>query len=351
MREIYLTRTQSRIAAMDHPVGDAFGGPAFGEKEDVGTVFSAVAPAVVGGLFGGGGSSAPSAPDYGSSAAATAAGNLNNLRTQLAANRLNQVTPYGSLNYSQTGTDQYGNPTYTATQQFSPQQQAILDQTQGLQSGLLGTAQAGMPYLSGLLANPTINQSNLPASMINGGQTYVDAANKLMQPTFDRQQNQLNTQLANQGVGMGSDAYKYAQRDLADNQNRASLEATMQGIQANQAARSSEIQNQANLMNQPLNIMNALRTGNTVTAPTYAQSAQMGYTPGADYLGAAQAGYNANLNAYNAQVGQQNSFMNGLFGLGQAAILRPGSSGTGGGGGNAFSTALNFFNGTSGLGG
>ena len=323
MDKVYLSRSQSKRASLDMPVGDPFGGPAFGEKRDLATVGMAVGGALLNNAMA---PSAPAAPDYTGAASSTAAGNLANLRAQLAANRVNQVTPYGSLAYSQSGTDAYGNPTYTATQTFSPAQQGILDQSQALQSGLLGTAQSGMPYLQGLLANPTINQGNLPASMINGGQTYVDAANKLMQPTFDRQQNQLNTQLANQGIGMGSDAYRYAQRDLADNQNRASLEATMQGIQANQAARSSEIQNQATLMNQPLNVFNALRAGTGVTQPTYAQSAAMGYTPGADYLGAANSQYGANLNAYNAKVGNQNSFMNGLFGLGSTWMMNNGGS-------------------------
>jgi len=68
----------------------------------------------------GGKSSAPAAPDYTAAAQATAAGNLAAAQTATAANRVNQVTPYGTLNYDITGKDPYGNPTWTATQTLEP---------------------------------------------------------------------------------------------------------------------------------------------------------------------------------------------------------------------------------------
>ena len=48
-------------------------------------------------------SSAPPAPDYTGAAQATAAGNLEAARATAAANRVNQYTPYGSLEYSTRG--------------------------------------------------------------------------------------------------------------------------------------------------------------------------------------------------------------------------------------------------------
>jgi hypothetical protein len=63
--------------------------------------------------------SAPAAPDYSGAAQATAAGNIEAARVATAANRVNQVTPYGNLNYAVTGSDPYGNPTWTATQTLS----------------------------------------------------------------------------------------------------------------------------------------------------------------------------------------------------------------------------------------
>jgi hypothetical protein len=49
-----------------------------------------------------GGSSPPPAPDYRAAAEETAAGNLKNSRYTTNANRVNQITPYGSLTYSKT---------------------------------------------------------------------------------------------------------------------------------------------------------------------------------------------------------------------------------------------------------
>ena len=66
---------------------------------------------------------APPPPDYAAAARETAQGNLDMARAATAANRVNQITPYGSLTYKQTGTDQYGNPTWTSTQELAPAQQ------------------------------------------------------------------------------------------------------------------------------------------------------------------------------------------------------------------------------------
>ena len=52
-------------------------------------------------FYGGGkGGSAPPPPDYTGAAQATAAGNLEAARATAAANRTNQITPYGSLIYT-----------------------------------------------------------------------------------------------------------------------------------------------------------------------------------------------------------------------------------------------------------
>jgi hypothetical protein len=62
--------------------------------------------------------------------------------------------------------------------------------------------------------------------------------------------------------------------------------------------------------------LNAIRTGSQVQNPTFGPTPQE-----ANYLGAAQMTGQGNLNAYNSQVGAQNSFMNGLMGLGGAYLM------------------------------
>ena len=76
---------------------------------------------VVDSVFGGGNggsSSAPAVPDYTAAANATAANNLKAAQAATAANRVNQYTPYGSLNYTQSGTDSQGNPLDASTLPF-----------------------------------------------------------------------------------------------------------------------------------------------------------------------------------------------------------------------------------------
>jgi hypothetical protein len=88
-------------------------------------------------LYGIGKDDPPPAPDYAAAARETAQGNIDAARVATAANRVNQITPYGNLTYKQTGTDSYGNPTWTATQELSPDQEKIRIAQSGLNSGLI----------------------------------------------------------------------------------------------------------------------------------------------------------------------------------------------------------------------
>jgi len=47
--------------------------------------------------------SAPAPPDYTGAAQQTAQGNIDAARLAVAANRVNQYTPYGSLEYTMSG--------------------------------------------------------------------------------------------------------------------------------------------------------------------------------------------------------------------------------------------------------
>jgi len=504
---------------------------------------------------------APPAPDYTAAANATAAGNLETAKYTTAANRVNQVTPYGNLTYSMTPTiDQgaydramadyqsqlanynqsvqnyntqpvannnyYGGmggmggmasfsanqpttqapiapiaPTadkyqtgqnWTATQTLSPEQQAIYEQESRLNQGLLSTANRGLDYANNVLSQPgvdlsqlpsltsnvptgklatsydvqsatgnvanpnvqtslnlsgvpalksnidqygqiqnQINTQGLPSYGINPGETFSDAIMRRLQPDLERQRSAEESRLANQGIGLGSNAYSTAKDILGRQQNDAMTSAIIQGmgvgLQANQqqfgqnaaqqqainaaqaqgfgqnaaqtqaqnAANSQAFQqalaggqfgnqaagqqfgqnlsaaqlaNQAAAQNtgnaanlaafgnqaanqqfqqglanaqlgnqaqqqgfqqqaynqmQPINVINALRTGSQVQNPSYAQSAQMPQVAGADLLGATQQNYNAQLANVNAQNAASGGFMSGLMGLGGAALSNP----------------------------
>ncbi|HEY6019105.1 MAG TPA: hypothetical protein VIY48_04170 [Candidatus Paceibacterota bacterium] len=246
-------------------------------------------------------SSPPPAPDYAGAAQATAQGNLDAARAQAAANRVNQITPQGNINYAVTGQDPYGNPTWTATQTYSPDQQQIYQANTDLSKGLLGTAQSGLGKVNEMLSNPAIDQSKLAAMPTNPGESYTDAARRLMEPVQSRQNEQLRTQLANQGITMGSEAYNNALDDQAKQFSNADLQATMMGMDKNLTARQQGMQEQAYVNNYPLSVINALRTGNQVSGPQFTPVAQQSYAAGPDLLGAANSQYNAALGNTNAQ--------------------------------------------------
>jgi hypothetical protein len=271
----------------------------------------------------GGKSSPPPAPNYTAAAQATAAGNLDMARAALAANRVNQVTPYGSLQYTQSGKDEYGNPTYTATQTLSPEQQRIADQQAGLNSGLLNTAQQGLNYAGNLLARPGIDQSQLPSTGFNPGQSYQDAMMARLAPQLQRENQSFEQEMANKGIGEGTAAYNQAKTQLAQNQNDRLNQATVQGLQTGLAANQQAFSQAGYNQMQPINVINALRTGSQVSAPSYVNPAQQATTSGADLLGAAQSQYQSDLAATNAQNAASGNFLNGLMNLGGAAMMAP----------------------------
>jgi hypothetical protein len=167
-----------------------------------------------------GGNDAPPPPDYAAAARETAAGNKEAAQFAVNANRINQVTPYGSLTYSRaqpafdqagydaamaefqsapttqspsrvyTGDDGYGNAIYadgpaqtqqartaprredfmapddgggwTQTMNLTPQAQATLDNQMALSNQYSQAATAGFNNIRGLMENPNIDTSRMP---------------------------------------------------------------------------------------------------------------------------------------------------------------------------------------------
>jgi len=264
--------------------------------------------------------SAPAPPDYRGAAIETAAGNIDAARVATAANRVNQITPYGSLKYDITGADPYGNPTYTATQALSPAQQQILDYQNQASIGLGRLAGQGLGYVENMLASP-FDTSKLPSTGINPSQSYQDAYMQRLAPQLQQGRERLEQQLANQGIQLGSEAYDRAMSNQAQRENDLLLGATTQGFGVGQQARQSALQEQAYLRNEPLNTLSAVRTGSQVQGPSFVNSAQQATTAGPDILGATQMGYNAQMGAANAQNAANNAMTQGLFSLGGAGIM------------------------------
>jgi hypothetical protein len=258
--------------------------------------------------------SAPAAPDYTGAAQQTAAGNLAAAQAAAAANRVNQVTPYGNLNYAETGTDSMGNPTWTATTSLSDVGQQLLNNQNAASLGLGGTINSALGRTQEMMGqgfNP-----NLPSTGMNPGQSYQDAYMQRLAPQIAQNREMTTASLANQGIVPGTQAYDNAMRQQQQKENDLLLGATTQGFgvgqQANQQAYNQAMTN----YNLPLNTLSALRTGSQVQNPTFINAPQQATTSGADLLTAAQATGQYNLGASNASSAAQSGFNQGLMGLG-----------------------------------
>lgn len=246
--------------------------------------------------------SAPAAPDPTVTAAAQTASNVQTAQTQAALNRVNQQTPYGSLTYTQPDPN---NPNqWTATQSLSPQEQNLLNLSQQAQTtyGNIGNAQ--LSQVQGALSQPI----NTDYSQVRN--QYINTQMGLIQPQLNMQQSTLNSQLQNQGVAQGSDAWNNAQRQ----QNNLISQTYANVLAGAQSGVGSAIQQQESLRDQPLNEASALLTGSQVNPGQFQSVPQTSVSP-TNVLDAYQMQQNAQWNQYNAQMNQYSSMLGGLGGL------------------------------------
>ena len=236
---------------------------------------------------------------------------------------------------------------------------------------------------SNLTAMPNASESDLNAmrDSVYGQQIqYLD-------PQFQQGQSDLDAKLANQGIMPGSEAYNREMNNFGLQKQKAYGDARNSAIQAGGAEQSrlfglglqsrqqgvNEAMNQFNtglqnrqqginealnqfttglqghqqgmndalaqfntglqsrqqgvsetnnMYNAPINALASLRGGQQIQMPQF-QGITGTSIPGVDYTQAAQNTYNANLGNVNAQNASNTNMMNGLFGLGNAALQNP----------------------------
>lgn len=246
--------------------------------------------------------SSPKAPDPNKTAAAQSASNRDTALSSQLLNMTDQQGPYGSLSYNQTGTNSYVDsltgktvnvPKFTATTTLSPEQKAILDQTQAAELNLGTIANERSNFLKGYLAQPfDVNQET--------EKKLYDLGASRLNPRFEQQMEQQRTQLINSGIRPGTAAYTSAMRDFEANRNDAYNQLALTG-------RQQAFQEASYERNQPLNEIGALLSGSQVQSPEFVNTPQSNVA-GVDYTGLVN-------NQYNQKVQSQNAMMGGLFGL------------------------------------
>lgn len=288
------------------------------------------------------------------------------VQQQAQQNRINQFGPTGNLIYGKT--DSAGKFVPSTGDQASAYIEESPFQQRYREGGedLALTAQTlAAPRIANLPAAP-IDTTQLPgfksgidwsrvdkvpssadfsADATRVEQATFDRARGLLAPEFEKRYRSLETNLANRGLPMGGEAYSGAVKEFRDAEseayNRAALDAVaagraeqsrlfgqaLSGHQAGlgdqtteagltNAARAQQVQEQQALRSanlQEIGAMLGLNAVQPVEAKGFFQPSPI------DVSGPYQLSQNAALANVNQANQQQNSFLQGLFGLGSAA--------------------------------
>lgn len=321
-------------------------------------------------LYFGGKGDAPPAPDYIGAANAQGAANVETARTQNIMGNPNIYTPYGSQTvtwsnansapqFNQSAFDEAmkawqasggvtrrregdseggyewievpGAPVGAAPnpQDFmsagggvqqptvrinlSPEQQKLFDLEQQIKGQFGQMALGGMGRVQ--------EAFNKPFSFANADALQQKAEEALLSrvmPQLQRFRSSREGALLQQGHNPGGQAYRTLEESLGQQENDAIKQAVIDALKI----RPQLLQEELAIRNIPLNEVNALRTGSQVQVPQFQPYQGAGIAP-PPIMQATQNQGQAQLNAYNAQVGSDNALMSGLFGLGGAALGAP----------------------------
>ena len=238
---------------------------------------------------------------------------------------------------------------WNLTTSLSPTQQRQFDQNNQINEQLGGVAQQGLGYVKDALnkplqganplstsaGDPQLLQQNVQNALYKNSTQYLD-------PQFSQSDKALESKLANQGITQGSEAYNAAMLNQGNARQQAyesaRNSATAQGVGAAQGMfgqnlQNSQLQNATSaqdfaqrqaLQQNPINMLNAVRTGqqmNTATLPTQQNVAMQQGTAGPDMLGAATATGQYNQGIYNADQAANAGMMQGAGSLAMAAAM------------------------------
>ena len=284
---------------------------------------------------------APPAPDYAGAAVAQGAANLESARATARLSNPNMYTPYGNQIVT------YEGDTPTVRQTLTPTAQKTLEAQQGVDLSLANLGQKGAGIASNVLDKPfafggpavqtSLDTSNIAKMPVNAGTTGQEAIMARLEPQLAKQRVSTETNLINQGLRPGTEAYNNAAQLLGQQENDARSQAVLQGLNLdiganaqgfNQALQGGQFGNTAQQQalaeaiqqrQMPLNEINALMSSSQIQNPQFGAYSGANVQAAPVAQAAAQKGA-YDQNTYNQQVAAQNANTAGLFGLGGAAI-------------------------------
>lgn len=247
----------------------------------------------------------PPAPDPAVVAAAQTKSNRDTAISNTYLNRIDQYTPNGSSTYQITGYGPNGEPLYRQDTKLSDGQQKLYDSSQSMAQGMGDIGNQQLDQLKQQYAEPF----NLDAAT---GKQMADMQHTMMDPVWDRRQSTADNQLIQRGFSVGDEGYTRGMQDFSDQRDRAYLGADI-------GARQQGVQEALAQRQLPLTEFNSLRTGAQPQQPTF-NSVPQSTQANTDVAGIYNQAYQNQMAAYNAQNGQNNAMMGGLFQMGAAAL-------------------------------
>ena len=288
----------------------------------------------------------PPTPDYAGAAQAQGAANVETARLQGRMSNPNIISPLGK----QTVTYEGDQPTVTQT--LTPTATETLASQQRVQQLLANLGETGTKQAQNVISTPfapsgtagqelqtRFDTSNLARAPVNAGTTGQEAIMRRLQPQLERREAAVNTQLANQGITPGSEAYRTKQIEEAQSRNDLESQAALLGIGLDTSARAAglseeqvklatqnaaqqqELQRQAYLRQQPLNEITGLMSGSQIQMPQFQGYQGPTVAPPPIFAGT-QAQGAANMQNYgieSANVNAQNAGLYNLLGQGGMA--------------------------------
>jgi hypothetical protein len=274
----------------------------------------------------------PPTPDYVGAAQQTAQASASTTEAQTVANRPNVNTPWSSQSWNATPTWDPTTGTYvnqwTSNTNLVPQAQAALNSQLGVAQNQSATADTLTQQANQQLTKPidwsnfqslgatpqvqSYKNPNLQSSINTSGVTPVSTANTYAnnagnaayqqyqnrnQPLQQQALTSMQSQLENQGLKPGDQAYDTAMRNLQNQQSdantQASLGATQFGVQGGQIMQGEDLAQNQNAFNQ------------AGTQATFANSAAQSALQDQLATGAQTFGQNLSAANYSDQVRQQ----------------------------------------------
>lgn len=246
--------------------------------------------------------SPPPPPDPVATATAQAKMNKETAVAQAGLNSTNQITPDGSLTYSENGTWSDGTPRFTATTALSPASQGIYDTNKVTQQNIASIGRDQSARIGDLLGRPLQLGNEATESRL------MDLGMRRLTPQFSRDEEALRTRLANSGIRAGSAAFDAEMGNFGQTKNDAITQLLLSGRgQANQELMTER--------NAPINEISALISGSQVSQPNFVSTPQT-QVAGTDYAGMVRDNYSAQMKQYEMQNKSNSAAMGGLFSLG-----------------------------------